>query len=319
MRNLARLAAAILAAGAAQAFAAYPDKPVHVVITFPPGSGADITGRVATQKLSEIWGQPIVVENRGGAGGSIANAVVAKAAPDGYTLLVDASAHVTTPWMYKTLPYNVLKDFVEIAPIAGQPDVLVVNPQSRFKSLKDLIEEAKANPGKINFASAGVGSGTHLNLEKFKLAAGINVTHIPYKGSPEVVTDLIGGRIDAYWIPISVGTSFIKDGKLKALAVSSTQRASQLPEVPTVAEAGVPGFEFTLWFGLWGPAHMSPKLVSKINKDMETALSSPDVKDHMAKLGNQIMYMTPSQFGRFVRSEMKDYGKMLKTAGVKPQ
>jgi tripartite-type tricarboxylate transporter receptor subunit TctC len=319
MRNLTILAAAILAAGVTQAFAAYPDKPVHVVITFPPGSGADIVGRVATQKLSEIWGQPIVVENRGGAGGSIANAVVAKAAPDGYTLLVDASAHVTTPWMYKTLPYDALKDFVEIAPIAGQPDVLVVNPQSRFKSLKDLLEEAKANPGKINFASAGVGSGTHLNLEKFKLASGINVTHIPYKGSPEVVTDLIGGRVDAYWIPISVGTSFINDGKLKALAISSTQRASQLPDVPTVAEAGVPGFEFTLWFGLWGPAHMSPTLVSKINKDMETALSSPDVKDHMAKLGNQIMYMTPSQFGRFVRSEMKDYGRMLKTAGVKPQ
>jgi tripartite-type tricarboxylate transporter receptor subunit TctC len=319
MRNLARLAAAVLAAGAAQAFAAYPDKPVHVVITFPPGSGADITGRVATQKLSEIWGQPIVVENRPGAGGSIANAVVAKAAPDGYTLLVDASAHVTTPWMYKSLPYDALKDFVEIAPIAGQPDVLVVNPQSSFKSLKDLLDRAKANPGKINFASAGVGSGTHLNLEKFKLAAKINVTHIPYKGSPEVVTDLIGGRVDSYWIPISAGLSFIKDGKLKALAISSTKRSSLLPDVPTTAEAGVPGFEFTLWFGLWGPAHMPATLVTKISKDMETALKSPDVVERMTKLGNQIMYMSPAQFKRFVHNEMQDYGKMLKTAGVKPQ
>ncbi|HXZ55082.1 MAG TPA: tripartite tricarboxylate transporter substrate binding protein [Burkholderiales bacterium] len=319
MRNFAHAVAVILAAGAAQAFAAYPDRPVKVVITFPAGSGADITGRVATQKLSEIWGQPVVVENRGGAGGSIANAVVAKAAPDGYTLLVDASAHVTTPWMYKALPYDALKDFVEIAPIAGQPDLLVVNPHSSFRSLKDLLDQAKANPGRINFASAGVGSGTHLNLEKFKLASGINVTHIPYKGSPEVVTDLIGGRVDAYWIPISVGESFIKDGKLRALAISSTHRAPQLPDVPTTAEAGVPGFEFTLWFGLWGPAGMSPELVSKINKDMETALSSPDVKQHMAKLGNEIMHMTPSQFSEFVRSEMAGYGRMLKTAGVKPQ
>jgi tripartite-type tricarboxylate transporter receptor subunit TctC len=319
MRNFRHVVTVLLAAVAAQAFAAYPDRPVKVVITFPPGSGADITGRVATQKLSEIWGQPVVVENRAGAGGSIANAVVAKAAPDGYTLLVDASAHVTTPWMYKALPYDALKDFVEIAPIAGQPDVLVVNPQSSFRSLKDLLDQAKANPGKINFASAGVGSGTHLNLEKFKLASGINVTHVPYKGSPEVVTDLIGGRVDAYWIPISVGKSFIDEGKLRGLAVSSTQRASQLPDVPTTAEAGVPGFEFTLWFGLWGPAHMSPELVKKINQDMETALSSPDVKERMAKLGNVIMHMTPSQFGGFVRSEMKDYGRMLQAAGVKPQ
>ncbi|HYA46957.1 MAG TPA: tripartite tricarboxylate transporter substrate binding protein [Burkholderiales bacterium] len=319
MRNLAKLAAAVLVAGATQAFAVYPDRPVHVVITFPPGSGADITGRVATQKLSEIWGQPIVVENRPGAGGSIANAVVARAAPDGYTLLVDASAHVTTPWMYKHLPYDALKDFVEIAPIAGQPDILVVNPRSNFNSLKDLIDEAKAHPGKINFGSAGVGSGTHLNLEKFKLASEINVTHIPYKGSPEVVTDLIGGRVDAYWIPISAGLPFIKDGRLRALAISSTRRASQLPDLPTVAEAGVPGFEFTLWFGLWGPARMPTNLVDKISKDMETALSSPDVKEHMAKIGNEIMYMTPEQFKRFVHGEMQDYGKMLKTAGVKPQ
>jgi tripartite-type tricarboxylate transporter receptor subunit TctC len=319
MRNLASLAAAIVAAGAAQAFAAYPDKPVHVVITFPAGSGADIVGRVATQKLSEIWGQPIIVENRGGAGGSIANGVVAKAAPDGYTLLVDASAHVTTPWMYKKLSYDALKDFVEIAPFAGQPDILVVNPKSSFNSVKDLIDEAKANPGKINFASAGVGSGTHLNLEKFKLAAGINVTHIPYKGSPEVVTDLIGGRVDAYWIPISAGLPFIKDGKLKALAISSTKRSSLVPDVPTVAESGGPGFEFTLWFGLWGPAHMPAKLVTKINKDVETALKSPDVVDRMTKLGNEIMYMSPAQFKRFVHSEMQDYGKMLKAAGVKPQ
>jgi tripartite-type tricarboxylate transporter receptor subunit TctC len=319
MKNFISMVVAVAAAGAAQAYAAYPDKPVRVVITFPAGSGADIVGRVATQKLSEIWGQPVIVENRGGAGGSIANAVVARAEPDGYTLLIDASAHVTTPWMYAHLPYDTLKDFVEIAPLAGQPDILVVNPKSSFNSVKDLIDQAKANPGKINFGSAGVGSGTHLNLEKFRLASGINVTHIPYKGSPEVVTDLIGGRVDAYWIPISVGLSLIKDGKLKALAISSTKRASQLPDLPTVAEAGVPGFEFTLWFGLWGPAHMSPKLVARINQDTETALRSPDVQERMAKLGNEIMYMTPAEFKRFVRSEMKDYGRMLKAAGVKPQ
>jgi tripartite-type tricarboxylate transporter receptor subunit TctC len=312
--------AAALAAFSLQASAqGYPSKPVHMIISFTPGSSTDIVGRVVSQKLSEIWGQPVVAENRPGAGGSIGTAMVTKSAPDGYTLLIDSSAHSVTPAMYANLPYDSLKDVVEIAAFAGQPNVLVVAPESKIKSVADLIAEAKARPGQINFASAGVGSGTHLNLEKFKLATGIDVTHIPYKGTPEVVSDLIGGRVTCYFAPISAAISFIQQGKLRAVAVSSAKRSSQLPDIPTVAEAGVPGFEFTLWFGLWGPGGMSADLVDKINKDVNRALASPDVKDRLGKLGNDTMIMTPAEYARFVRQEMDVYAKIIKAAGIKPQ
>lgn len=314
------LATAVLAASALQAFAqGYPSKPVHVIITFPPGTSTDIVGRVVAQKLAEFWGQPVVSENRGGAGGSIGSAAVAKAAPDGYTLLVNSSAHAVNPAIYAKLPYDTLKDFTDIAPFAGQPNVLVVAPSSPVKSVADLIADAKSKPGAINFASAGVGTGTHLNLEKFKLATGINVTHIPYKGTPEVLTDLLGGRVDYYFAPISAAISAVRSGKLRPLAVSTAQRSSQLPDVPTVAESGAPGFEFTLWFGLWGPAGMPANVVDKINRDVSRAVASPDVREQLAKLGNDPMSMTPAEFGQFVRREIADYGKVVKAAGIKPQ
>ncbi|HKW36394.1 MAG TPA: tripartite tricarboxylate transporter substrate binding protein [Burkholderiales bacterium] len=320
MKIIIRIFAAIAAAASAQAFAqGYPNKPVHAVISFTPGSSTDIVGRVVTQKLSEFWGQPVVAENRAGAGGSIGTAAVFRSDPDGYTLLIDSSAHTITPWIYAHLPYDTAKDFTDVAPLAGQPNVLVVAPGSRYKSLKDLIDYAKANPGKVNFGSAGVGSGTHLNLEKFKLATGINVTHIPYKGTPEVVTNIIGGLVDCYWAPISAGISFINQDKLKALAVSGAKRSGQLPNVPTAAEAGVPGFDFTLWFGVWGPKGMPADVVNKINADVRRALESADVKDRLAKLGNDTMIMSPSEFSAFVRKEMQDNERVVKAAGIKPQ
>ncbi len=196
----------------------YPAKPVRVIISFPPGSSTDIVGRVVAQKLSEYWGQPVLAENRGGAGGTIAAAAVAKAPPDGYTLLIDSSAHSVSPAIYAKLPYDTLKDFVDIAPLAGQPNVLVSLPGTLTKSVADLVADAKARPGKINFASAGIGSGTHLNLEKFKLLTGADVTHIPYKGTQEVITDLLGGRVEYYFAPISAALANIRDGKLRALA-----------------------------------------------------------------------------------------------------
>lgn len=321
MRNFIRTAAALLlAAGALHAFAQdYPNKPVHVTITFPPGTATDIVGRVVCQKLSEFWGQPVVVENRGGAGGAIGTAIVAKAAPDGYALLINSSAHAVNPAMYAKLPYDTLKDFVEIASLAGQPNVLVVPPSSPVKSVADLIAAAKAKPGAINFASAGVGSGTHLNLEKFKLATGTDVTHIPYKGSPEVFGDLLTGRVDYYFAPISAAMSVVRSGKLRPVAVSTARRSSQLPDVPTIAESGVPGFEFTLWFGLWAPAGTSAAVVEKINKDVNRALADPGVSGQLAKLGNDTMSMTPAEFSKFVRREIDDYAKVIKAAGIKPQ
>lgn len=321
MRRFAALVfgALMLALPAVVCAQAYPAKPVHVIISFPPGSSTDIVGRIIAQKLSEYWGQPVPAENRGGAGGTIAAAIVAKAAPDGYTLLIDSSAHSVSPAIYAKLPYDTLKDFVEIAPLAGQPNVLVTLPGSKIRSVADLIADAKAHPGKINFASAGVGSGTHLNLEKFKLVTGADVTHIPYKGTPEVVTDLLGGRVEYYFAPISAALSNIRDGKLRAIAVSSAKRSSSLPDVPTVAESGVPGFEFTLWFGVWGPAGMPADIVAKISKDVNRALTDPGVRDRLAKLGNDPMSMTPAEFNQFVRREIEDYARVTKAAGIKPQ
>ena len=320
MKNIMRIAAVMLAAGALPALAqGYPNKPVHVIITFPPGTGTDIVARTVTQKLSEFWGQPVLAENRSGAGGSIGAALVARAAPDGYTLLIDSNAHVVTPAIYAKLPYDTLKDFVDIAPLAGGPNVLVAGPGSQVKSVAELIAEAQAKPGQINFASAGIGSGTHLNLEKFKLAAGIDVTHVPYKGTPEVVTDLLGKRVSYYFAPISPAIPLIRDGRLRALAVSSAKRSDQLPEVPTVAESGLPGFEFILWFGLWGPAGMPADIVDKISKDVNRALTGADVRERLAKLGNDTMIMSPGEFSRLVRKELDDYARIIKAAGIKPQ
>ncbi len=326
MKIFKAIFAAAIAAFTLQAFAqGYPNKPVQVVITLPPGTGTDIVGRMVTQKLSEIWGQSVLVNNRVGQGifaptfGPIGPAEVAMAVPDGYTLLIDSEAHVVTPAIYAKLSFDTLKDFVDISPLAGLPHVLVVTPGSSVKSLADFIAEAKAKPGQVNFAFVGIGSGTHLILEKFKLATGIDVVHVPYTGASSVVPDLMSGRVNYYFAPITPVIPLIRDGKLRALAVSSGRRSSQLPEVPTVAEAGVPGFEFTRWFGLWGPAGMPAVVVEKINKDVNRVLASPDVRQRLANLGSDAMDMSPEEFARFVRREIEDYARVIKAAGIKPQ
>ena len=232
------LVLALLLAGAAHA-QTFPSKPVHMVISFTAGSSTDIVGRVVAQKLSEMWGQPVVPENRAGAGGSIGSAVVAKAAPDGYLLLINSNAHSVNPAIYAKLPYDTVKDFTEIAPLAMQPNVLVVNTASQYKSLMDLVNEARAKPGAINWGHAGLGSGTHLNTEKFIAAANVKVTQVPFKGTPEVIQAMFSNSVDCYWVPISAGMAHIKSGKLRPLAVSTAKRNPTLPDVPTTGEAGV--------------------------------------------------------------------------------
>ena len=297
----------------------YPTKPVHVVISFTPGSSTDIVGRVVSAKLSEYWGQPVVPENRAGAGGSVGSAVVAKADPDGYQLLINSNAHCVNPAIYAKLPYDTLKDFVDIAPLAVQPNVLTVKPDGPYKSVMDLVQAAKARPGAINIGHAGVGSGTHLNTEKFIAAAGIKITQIPFKGTPEVIAAMFSGDVQAYWAPISAAMGSIKGGKLRPLAVSTARRNAQLPDVPTTAEAGVKGAEAPLWFGLWGPAGMSPAVVNKINADVRKALADAAVKERLVNGGNDTMDMSPQEFARFVRSEIADYAGVLQAAGVKAQ
>jgi tripartite-type tricarboxylate transporter receptor subunit TctC len=298
---------------------AYPNKPVHAIISFTPGSSTDIVGRVVMQKVSEYWGQPVIADNRAGAGGSIGTAAVLRSPPDGYTLLIDSNAHAVTPSIYASLPYDTLKDFIDVVPFALQPNVLVVASTSRFKTLMDIVNEARAKPGLINFGSAGVGSGTHLNLERFVAAAKIKVTHIPYKGTPEVVTNILGGSVDCYWAPISAALSSIKSGKLRPLAVSSAKRNASLPDVPTTGEAGISGADSPLWFALWVAAGTPNDIVQKISVDVRKALADPGVKEKLANLGNDTMDMSPEEFAKFVREEMETYAKVIKDAGIKPQ
>jgi tripartite-type tricarboxylate transporter receptor subunit TctC len=297
----------------------YPAKPVRLVVSFTAGSSTDIVARIVMQKVSEYWGQAAVIENRAGAGGSIGSNVVATAAPDGYTLLVNSSAHAVNPAIYARLPYDTLKSFIDVVPLTVQPNVLVVPASSPYKTMMDLVNSAKAHPGALNFGHAGVGSGTHLNTERFIAAAGMKVTQVPFKGTPEVIAALLSDSVHCYWSPISAGMSAIKGGKLRALAVSSARRNPSLPDVPTTGEAGVQGADSPLWFGMWAPAGTPTAIVQKISSDVRKALAEPDVKQKLVALGNDPLDMSPAEFAKFVRSEIDAYQKVITAAGIKPQ
>jgi len=318
MKIVFGLLAAALAAFSLQA-QAWPDKPVRIIISFTPGSATDIVARVVGAKLSEYWGQPVVAENRAGAGGSIGSAAVARSDPDGYTLLVNSNAHCVNPAIYAKLPYDTTKDFVDIVPLAVQPNVLTVRPDGPFKTLRDLVNEAKAKPNGLFIGHAGIGSGTHLNTEKFFDAAGIKMTQVPFKGTPEVIAAMLSGDVHAYWAPIGPVMGAIQGGKLRPLAVSTPKRNPRLPDVPTVAEAGFKGAEAPLWFGLWGPAGMPADVVDKINADVRKALKDPAVQDRLVKGGNETYDMSPPEFARMVREHIDDYTRVIRAAGVKPQ
>src|SRR5688572_13350329 len=297
----------------------FPNKPVRLVVAFTPGSSTDIIGRVVAAKLSEMWGQTVVAENRAGAGGSIGSKYVVDQAPDGYTLLANSSAHAANPGIYAKLPYDTLKDFTNLALLGGGPNVLITGTETGWKTLNDFTKAAKANPGKLNFSSAGVGSGTHFNLEKLKIALGIDVVHVPYKGTPEAIGDTIGGRVCCYWAPLNAALPHVNGGKAVALAVSSAKRSALLPNVPTVAEQGYPGFDYTLWVGLWGPAALPADIASKINKDVNAALASPDLKERLTRLGTEPGSLTIPEFTEFVRKEIDETQRILKAAGIRPQ
>jgi tripartite-type tricarboxylate transporter receptor subunit TctC len=310
----------VLAVAASGAFAqAWPTKPVRLVISFTPGSSTDIIGRAVAAKLQEVWGQPVVAENRPGAGGTVGSEFVVRSDPDGYTLLANSSAHAANPGMYKDLRYDTMRDFVNLALLGGGPNVLMVGPGTGWKNLKDFVDAAKSAPGKLNFSSAGMGSGTHFNLEKLKLALGIDVQHIPYKGTPEAIGDTIAGRVCCYWAPLNAALPHVNGGKAVALAVSSAQRSPLLPNVPSVAEQGYPGFDYTLWVGLWGPAKIPADVAAKINKDVNAALASPDLRERLTKLGTVPGNLTIPQFTDFVRKEIEETKTILQAAGIKPQ
>jgi tripartite-type tricarboxylate transporter receptor subunit TctC len=320
MNRWRQLAVAVLAFWTTLAFGqAFPNKPVKIVVPFTAGSATDILARTFGQKLSELWGQPVIVENRPGAGGTIGAALVAKSPADGYTLLVHSAAQAVNASIYPALPYDTTKDFVEVATLGGQPNVLVVAPSTGYKTVADLIAAAKKSPGALNFGSAGTGSGTHINGEKFKLAAGIDVVHIPYKGTPEAITDTMTGRVTYFFSPISAALPNIREGKLVALGVSTAKRSSALPNVPTIAESGLPGFDYNLWVGMFAPAGTPADVVDRINADVAKVLQTPDARERLAALGAEAMVMTPAEFRKFMRDEIDDSAKVVKAAGIKVQ
>ena len=297
----------------------FPNKPVRLVIAFTPGSSTDIIGRVVAARLQEMWGQPVLAENRAGAGGSIGSKVVVDSPPDGYTLLANSSAHAANPGIYAKLPYDTLKDFTNLAMLGGGPNVMITAPDSGLKTLADFVKTAKASPGKLNFASAGVGSGTHFNIEKLKIATGTDVTHVPYKGTPEAIADTISNRTCCYWAPLNAALPHVNGGKAVALAVSSAARSPLLPNVPTVAEQGYAGFDYTLWVGLWGPANIPADLAAKINKDVNAALAHPVTREQLTKLGTVPGNTSLAEFNAFIRKEVEETQKILQAAGIKPQ
>ena len=298
---------------------AYPTRPIRVVVPFTAGSTTDIIARAITDKLSASLGQQVIVDNRGGAGGTIGAAAVAHAAPDGYTLLIHSSSHTVSPSTFAKLPYDTLNDFAGVTPIATLPNVLVVSPAKNLRSVKDLVDAAKARPGTLNFASAGQGSATHLNAEKFKVQAGINTTHIPFKGSPEAVNEVLAGRVEYYFSPIAPVLPQIREGRLLALAVGSPKRSSALPDIPTTAEAGVPNSEFNFWIGMMAPAKTPRDIVAKLHAEVQKALASDDVKERFAKLGAEVWTLPPEQFDKYIREEVNVNSKLVKDAGIAPQ
>ena len=295
----------------------YPTKPVQVIIPFTAGSGTDFVGRTIGQKLSEMWGQPVVVENHPGAGGTIGASVVAEAAADGYTLLEYSSAFAVSPALYKKLPYDPMKDFVGIAPLVRQPMALVVGSSSGVKSVSEVIEKAKANPGEIKFGSPGIGSAAHFAAEQLNIEAKINVVHVPYKGGPETIAATADGSVTYSFLPLVLGLKGVKAGKLRVLGVTSAERLSSMPDVPTIAEVGFTGFEANVWWGIWVPAGIPASTVDKLKKDIVQALAAPEVIKQFKKRKFELMSMTSVEFERFVLNEMETAARIVKEAGIK--
>lgn len=301
-------------AAAMSGAAAYPSRPIKIVVPFTAGSATDIMARIVGEKLSTAWGQPVFIDNKPGAGGTLGSAFVAKSEADGYTLLVVSTGHVVNPVLYPNLSYDTVADFAGVTPLASLPNVLVVSASSPIKSVTELIAAAKARPGQLNYASAGTGSATHVNAEKFRSVTGIEATHIPFKGTPETITETIAGRVDFMFTPVLSSLPTIRDNRMRALAVSTALRSSALPDVPTVAEAGVPGFVFDFWVGLLAPAKTPRDIVNKLNQEVSKALALPDVKERMAKLGGEPMPMTPERFDAFIREEHATLSVIMKNA-----
>ncbi|HZH52621.1 MAG TPA: tripartite tricarboxylate transporter substrate binding protein [Microvirga sp.] len=297
----------------------YPSRPVRLIVPFTPGGTTDIFARLVGEKLSQSLGQQFVVENRGGAGGNIGTDAVAKAEPDGYTLVMGTvGTHAINASLYAKMPYDPLTDFAPVAYVAGVPNLMVVSPKKvKAATVQEFIAEAKAAPGKFNMASSGNGTSIHLSGELFKQMTGVEMPHVPYRGSGPAVNDLIGGQVDVMFDNLPSSIEQVRAGNLRALAVTSAQRSPAIPDKPTLAEAGLPGFEASSWFALFAPKDTPPAIVAKLNREVRKALESPDLQKRFAELGGEIKPMSPEELGAYVKSEHEKWAKVVKASGAK--
>jgi tripartite-type tricarboxylate transporter receptor subunit TctC len=318
VRTITTAVAALLLASAAGSVAAqnWPTKPLRVVVPFTAGSATDAIGRITAERLTQQLGQNVIIENRPGAGGTIGSGIVARAEPDGHTILVFSSSHTVTPSTYPNLPYDTQRDFAGVTPLANLPNVLVIAPSKGIRSVKDLVAAAKAKPGAITYASAGAGTATQLNAERFRLGAGFEGVHVPFKGTPEALTEILTGRVDYYFCPVISVLQLINEKRLLALAVGSTKRASALPDVPTTLESGIPNSDYNFWVGMFVPSKTPKSVVQRLHHETSKALQLPEVRERSAKLGAEPMLMTPEQFDQYIRAEIKSNAALVKAANI---
>jgi tripartite-type tricarboxylate transporter receptor subunit TctC len=316
-RQLLTAALAFCAFANAQAQGDWPrGQTIRIVVPFTAGSGTDIVARLMAERLGPALGTSVIIDNKPGAGGTLGAAQVAKAPGDGYTLLIHSAGHLVNPSIYPNLSYDTLKDFAGVTPLASLPNVLVT-PPNRFVDEKDLVAQVKAKPGAFNYGSAGNGSATHMNAEVFRLAAGLQAQHVPFKGTPEAMTEVMGGRIDWFFAPMVSALPLIKDGRLKALAVGTGKRSAVMPEVPTTVEAGVPGSEYLFWVGLFAPAKTPKPIVDRLQAEVAKIMVAPDLKERLDKLGAEPFTMPSAQFDKFLVDETAKAQRVVKAAGIK--
>jgi tripartite-type tricarboxylate transporter receptor subunit TctC len=317
-RMLCALALLSCAFGVANIAAAqsYPNKSIRIIVPYPPGGATDVMARLIAQKLSESWQQVVVVDNRSGASGTVGSDMVAKSAADGYTLLMQGTQHAINLSLYKQLPFDTLRDFAPVAFIGSAPFLLVVHPSVPANSVGELIAYIKTRPGGLNYGSSGIGGGAHLAGEIFKTNAGVQLTHIAYKGAAPAMVDLVGGQLPMVFDPIPTSITQVRSGKIKALAITSARRSALMPELPTIAESGLPGFEVVAWFGLYAPAATPKDIVTKLNAEVNRILQLPEIKEKFASLGAESMPMTTDQFALYLRAEITKFAKAIKDSGA---
>jgi tripartite-type tricarboxylate transporter receptor subunit TctC len=319
MKRLAALALAALCAVAAPLVQAqrFPEKPIRFIVPFPPGGGNDILARVVAPKMAEFLGQSVIVDNRAGAGGNIGADIAAKSAPDGYTILIASNQVTMNPALYAKLPFDIEKDFEPIALAASVPMVLVVHPSVAARSVSELIALAKANPGKLNHSTPGTGTPQHIAFEVFNHAAGISITHVPYKGTGPAIADLIGGQVQTAFGTMASLEQHVKAGKLRALAVATPKRSQTMRDVPTVAESGLPGYDVSLWYSILAPAGTPKEIVARLSGDIAKALALPEVRDKLTAQGFDVSYLNPEQMSELMRRDTARWGKSLREIGLK--